>query len=122
MNKTTLKVLKEIKAKAPTAEFIDLIFPNQKGTERGKISATYYRTIKALGFNKNITDRRCKLNFHTLRHTFASRLATAGTPLHILRDLLGHADLTMVNRYAHLIPGQADVAVNRLDNFKDKGS
>ncbi len=119
MNNTIFKVLKEIKTKVPTAEFIDFIFPNHKGLVRNKISVTYYRTVKDLGFNKNITDRRYKIDFHSLRHTFATRLASAGTPLHVLRDLLGHTDLTMVSRYTHLIPSQADEVVIGLDNYHE---
>ena len=102
-----------------SAEFINLIFPSHKGEVRKKTSAAYYRTVDELNFNKGITDRRYKIDFHTLRHTFASRLASAGTPLHVLRDLLGHADLTMVSRYAHLIPGQADLVVGSLDNYQE---
>ena len=40
--------------------------------------------------------------WHDLRHTWASRHIQNGTPLHILRELGGWADLTMVLRYAHL--------------------
>lgn len=39
---------------------------------------------------------------HTLRHTFASWLVMAGTPLRTVADLLGHKSLSMVMRYAHL--------------------
>ena len=40
--------------------------------------------------------------WHDLRHTWASWHIQNGTPLHILKDLGGWADLSMVLRYAHL--------------------
>jgi integrase len=40
--------------------------------------------------------------WHDLRHTWASWHVQNGTPLHILKELGGWADLTMAMRYAHL--------------------
>ena len=43
--------------------------------------------------------------FHDLRHTFASRFVMAGGSVHALQKILGHADLKMTMRYAHLSQG-----------------
>lgn len=112
MNQTVGNVLKDRKSTAHKPD--DLIFPDRIGNIQLQISRTYFRVVKALGFNTDV-DRRHRVDFHTLRHTYATRLATNGTPLTVLRDLLGHTDLTMTSRYAHVMPGQAADAVRGLD-------
>jgi integrase len=56
------------------------------------------------------------LTFHDLRHTFASWAVQRRVSLLELRDLLGHASLAMVQRYAHLAPDHLRGAVAALDD------
>jgi integrase len=45
------------------------------------------------------------INFHGLRHTYASRLAMRGVPLAVIATQLGHTDTRMVEKhYGHLSP------------------
>ena len=52
--------------------------------------------------------------WHTLRHTFASRLVMAGVDLRTVQELMGHKDITMTIRYSHLSPSHLKEAVQRL--------
>jgi len=46
------------------------------------------------------------VNFHGLRHTYASRLAMRNVPLAVIAAQLGHRDTRMVEKhYGHLSPG-----------------
>jgi len=55
-----------------------------------------------------------KGNLHSLRHTFASHLAMAGTPIPVIKDLLGHADISTTMIYSHLSPNLYQAAIDKL--------
>jgi integrase len=57
------------------------------------------------------------VNFHTLRHTFASWAVMRGVSLKELQELLGHSSLAMTMRYAHLAPERLRSAVTRLEGL-----
>jgi len=53
-------------------------------------------------------------SWHCLRHTFASRLVMAGVDLRTVQELMGHKQICMTVRYAHLSPDHTLAAVQRL--------
>lgn len=58
------------------------------------------------------------ISWHTLRHTWASWHAMAGTPLQVLMELGGWSTMSMVLRYAHLAPDHlAEFAGRVVENW-----
>ena len=68
-------------------------------------------------FNKDINtnDRKNKVVFHSLRHTFASHLAINGTPIFTIQKLMNHKDIRMTLRYAKLSPDSGRESILSLD-------
>lgn len=119
LNDTVIALLLERKELVKKS---DLVFPPYAGGQyRANLSHMFGRLVNELGLNDGITDPRHKVVFHTLRHTFASWLALAGTDIYRIKSLMRHKTLTMTMRYAHLIPDATRDAVNRLDatNHRD---
>lgn len=56
---------------------------------------------------------------HVLRHTFASHFMMNGGNILVLRDILGHSDISMTMIYAHFAPSHLETAVtlNPLANL-----
>jgi len=95
----------------------DLIFPNTNGNKIVAISKQFREIIEQLGFNDGVTDRRQRVTFHTLRHTFASWLAMQGESIITLKEMLGHKSTTMTERYSHLIPDHKRRAAAKLEDI-----
>ena len=63
--------------------------------------------VKRAGIEKHI-------RFHDLRHTFASWLVMKGIDLRTVAKLVGHRDIRITMRYAHLAPEHLQAAVDAL--------
>lgn len=70
------------------------VLPDSTGGHVADIKTSFKSALKRAG----ITDFRP----HDLRHTFASHYMMRGGTLTALKDILGHRDIKMAMRYAHL--------------------
>lgn len=100
-NTKTLKerVIPIVPAVRPWLEFVPLQI-NFEGLKTG-----FDRARKKAGID---------VNFHDLRHSCASLLINMGTPLEVVRDILGHTTVKTTERYAHLHVDRQAEALNRL--------
>ncbi len=71
-------------------------------------------------FEKAVEKAEIKnFKFHDLRHTFASYLAMSGCNLKTIQELMGHKDIRMTIRYAHLSNAHLEKAVEKA--YKNTG-
>lgn len=96
----TLKVWKE------QTSGTGYVFPGAAGKPMTDVKTAWLELLKNAGI--------VGFRWHDMRHDFASRLVMAGVPLNTVRDLLGHADIKMTLRYAHLAPDSKAAAVELI--------
>lgn len=90
----------------------DLIFPNEMGepTDTRNLTRSYERALKKAEIKYK--------NFHTLRHTFATRLFENEVPLKTVQVLMGHSNIkTTADIYTHVMPDEKIKAVEKLNNL-----
>lgn len=103
MNKETVGVLEAWKKQVSESPYV---FPGQGGGRFEDVKSAWLKLLERAQIGE--------FRWHDMRHDFASRLVMAGVPLNTVRDLLGHADIKMTLRYAHLAPGTKAAAVELI--------
>ncbi len=83
-----------------------LVFPGKDGQPFTTVKKAWAGLVELAGIQN--------FRWHDMRHHFASRLVMAGVDLNTVRELLGHSDIKMTLRYAHLAPEHKAAAVARL--------
>jgi integrase len=104
MNDTLTMLMKSAKLQAAEGGWV---FRNRHGQPYRSFRTAFERAVRQAGIQD--------FTFHDLRHTFASRLVMAGVDLPTVKELLGHKDITMTLRYAHLSTDHKQAAVKKLE-------
>ena len=58
-----------------------------------------------------------KFDFHSLRHTSATRMVECGIDLTVVMEILGHSDIKTTMRYAHPVPEVKLKAIKALNDY-----
>ena len=83
------------------------VFPSPMNPARARFDISLWKKVRKLA---GIEDVR----LHDLRHTFASQAAMQGIPLPVVARLLGHAQVQMTLRYAHVSDRDVEAAAERI--------
>jgi site-specific recombinase XerD len=102
-NRAALEALEVLRESTGEAQYVS---PNNDGEKQRDWSEWFREACEKAGVRD--------FHWHDLRHTFASRLVMEGVDLRTVQSLLGHKDIRMTMRYAHLAPSHLDAAVEKL--------
>lgn len=84
-----------------------------RAKDGGAFGAEYMTEVMdRLTRNAKLTD----CGWHTLRHTFCTRLAMRNVPPRVIQEWAGHASIATTMRYMHFVPAHADSMIALLDD------
>ncbi len=107
INDRLAAVLKEVRRKNQLKS--EYVFCDSQGRRFYEVKRSFNSACRRAGLED--------FRFHDLRHTFASRLVMKGASLKAVQELLGHADMKMTMRYAHLSQEHLRDSVNLLNDL-----
>jgi len=105
LNISSMQIIDKREAQK-TSEYV-FTYLNAKITQ-DQISKVFKKYVLRAGINP-------KLNFHSLRHTFASWLVQRGVSIYQVSKLLGHASVTTTQIYAHVNADDLRASVELLE-------
>ena len=110
INDTLALVLNNRIPKVLNIKLDEYVFFKYQGVHYLKdyVSKNFKKVVRALKMSERI-------HFHTLRHSFASNLVQAGISLYVVKEILGHEDLSTTQIYSHLQKENLISAVKVLD-------
>jgi integrase len=90
----------------------NLVFSTEIGKPVGtrNFLRIFYKLIKKAGLEN--------VNFHALRHTYATRLIEANEHPKVVQEMLGHSDISMtLSTYSHVMPDMQQTAIDALNKM-----
>jgi len=96
----------------------DNVISNSKGGIILRMPDHFRDSVEKVLVGNKKKESKYKITAHSLRHTHASWLAEAGLDILQIKEQLGHKNIDMTMRYAHLIPNIRHKATKKLFTFK----
>jgi integrase len=87
----------------------EFVFVDRRGEPYKSFRSAWEHALQKAGIDD--------LTFHSLRHTFGSRLGMAGVDIKTIQELMGHRDIKMTMRYSHPTAQHKRNAVEMLDGL-----
>ena len=84
----------------------DSVFCRLNGTPIKRFDAAWRRICSLAGIRN--------FHYHDLRHTFCSNLLLSGSDLKDVKEMIGHSDISMTDRYSHLTNLHKRLQQNKL--------
>jgi integrase len=118
LNSRALAVLKELKKNKDSLKRTadsDYLFPSRDGSKRPHmldLRIPFGKVCEAAGIEG--------LRVHDLRHSFAILALQAGASLYDVSKLLGHSDISMTQRYAHMVDDSLQKATDDVAGAIDR--
>ena len=107
MNPLVRQTLQELPRNIACGKDESYVFAKSTGEGVKSVRNGFEGAVKRANIGKH-------LRFHDLRHTFASNLVMKGVDLRTAAKLMGHRDIRVTMRYAHLAPEHLQAAVDVL--------
>lgn len=94
------------------------VFTNRQGGPRKYTTYGIRQAIERANLNEpHLVDRYGRCTVHSFRDTFATKCLRAGRSLYEVSKLLGHSNMVMTQKYAHL--EMADVAIAAAEGLDE---
>jgi integrase len=91
----------------------DFVFCHLDGSPIKNFNKAWWRSLEIAGIQD--------FHFHDLRHTFCSNLLMAGGDLKDAKEMIGHSDIAMTDRYSHLTDEHKNYRQNQLaEHYESK--
>ncbi len=118
LNASTVAALREHR----TRQLEERLIQGERWEDHGLVFGTH--TGRPLGYRNVLRDFKTlllkadipEIRFHDLRHTAATLMLLADTPLHVVSRRLGHSSIVLrANTYAHVLPSQDKDVAARME-------